>query len=134
VVTAPLMLWTDNCVPDEIGSYLAERGRRVQLTRDLFSQRAADSAIVQNANAARAIVVTFDHDYRAHAEAAMQPGRSKHRAWGLILLDYPKHARERHLLPWMDDIEREYSTTSARHPDTMLLHVEVRQRRFIIFR
>jgi hypothetical protein len=133
-VADPLPILTDNCVPEEIVMYLRERGQRVTPSRHILSDRADDTVIVQYANTIGAIVVTFDKDYRRHADLAMRGDRSKHRFWGLVLLDYPKHFKERHLLPWIDDIEREYRICVPRHPDTMLLHVEVQPSRLIIHR
>jgi hypothetical protein len=133
---AQMLLLVDVNVPQSVSSYFASRGHDVRQTRDLFGEQATDAAIVANAVAMRAVVLTMDKDYTRLAQRAMDSSQAKKRSWGLILLQLREPQALARVKMIIDSIEFEFEqgSTSAQHGDCLLLNVHVHERHLIIKR
>jgi predicted nuclease of predicted toxin-antitoxin system len=132
---ARLTFVIDQNVQDAVGNFLKQAGHDARLVRQVLTGKASDPAIVAYATMEYAIVITHNHrHFHTLAQHALEPGNKVHRTWGLLSLTCQEaHAadRIRHLLT---EIEAEYELARRRYPDDLLLHMQIDERHYVIYR
>jgi hypothetical protein len=129
-----VIIITDNDVQDSLGDWLRSQGQDVRRVREVLSQDVTDPAIVEYARSQYGIIVTHNYvHFLSQANRVLQNGLSRHRTWGLLCMCCANHKEgERRVQQLWDIIVYEGRKALMRHPDGLLLHMEVHPRKYVI--
>jgi predicted nuclease of predicted toxin-antitoxin system len=109
-----MLLLIDENVPREIGEFFRSRGHDIVFVEQAAHFSATDEALAEWADERRAIVVTFDRDFKQLAKRPGPGGQQRFKRFGRISLDcLPKRALPR-LQERIESIEFEYAQTMQR--------------------
>jgi predicted nuclease of predicted toxin-antitoxin system len=125
-----MLLLIDENVPNAVANFLRQRGHSVLLVRDQFVAGTADRIIAQWAHQNRAVIVTWDADFRSNLVRRASRGQQRFFNLGLISFRCPPQASVERLRRVIDLIEFEYDRAQER-PDKRMI-VEIHSGHFVL--
>jgi len=130
-----LMCILDENVDRAVGRVLAERGHTVLYVTDIMGEKSDDAEIVAWAIREYAIITTRN---RKHFHPPALAASDKHspisRSWGLLILRCKEAEEARRVRELVGAIEREADLALFQYADGLLLHLEINDGRYIIYR
>lgn len=127
-----MLLLIDENVPNSVADYLRDRGHDVRLVRDLFPAGTPDPVIAALGDELRAIVVTWDPDFRRIAARVPVGERQRFRRLGRISFRCNEASGKRRIEELIDSIEFEYDLVQKRGDKRLL--VEITETTFRVIR
>jgi len=121
--------------PDvDVGVFLDSRGHEVINVKRRLGEGTPDPQVLLDARRYYGIIVTRDIDFERLAYKAIDNGPREGRTWGLLRLECKAPMQAARVRELYEIIIAEMATAKARWPTGLLLHMDIRDRAYIIHR
>lgn len=118
-----MRLIIDENVNSEIARFLQERGHDVVFIRDQLGEGMADTAIADFGEEWKAIIVTYDRDFKRLVERAPGSNRLQFRQLGRISLNGKPQNAVRRLDALIESIEFEHARVATQRDGRLIIEI-----------